>query len=135
MQDVTKPLDLKTVDWFMGPVQALEHPQGFRIDFYTLANEGGSEVVGLSVPHHRPEVASFVVRCLHAGQKLLSMLKSDEPFQPERAEPNPQAVIMGVVFREAEPDTVMAMLTDLDIKFDPQHVRDRLALLRNKKPA
>ena len=133
MQDSTKPLDLKTVDWFMGPVQALEHPQGFRIDFYTLANEGGAEVVGLSVPHHRPDVASFVVRCLHAGQKLLSMLKSDEPFQPERAEPNLQGVIKGTVLREAEPDTILAIMKEFGVDVDPQHVRNRLALLRHKK--
>ena len=133
MQDVTKPLDLKTVEWFMGPVQALEHPQGFRIDFYTLANEGGAEVVGLSVPHHRPDVASFVVRCLHAGQKLLSMLKSDEPFQPERAEPNLQGVIKGTVLREAEPDTILAIMKEFGVDVDPQHVRNRLALLRHKK--
>ena len=134
MQDANRPLDLKTVEWFMGPVQALEHPQGFRIDFYTLANEGGAEVVGLSVPHHRPDVASFAVRCLQAGQKLMRQLKSGEPFEPNRAEASPQRVIKGVVFREAEPETVMEMLTELEIAFDPQHVRDRLALLRHKKP-
>ena len=134
MQDANRPLDLKTVDWFMGPVQVLKHPQGFAIDFYTLANEGGAEVVGLSVPHHRPDVASFAVRCLQAGQKLMRQLKSGEPFEPNRAEASPQRVIKGVVFREAEPETVMEMLTELEIAFDPQHVRDRLALLRHKKP-
>ena len=108
----------------------LAHPQGFSIDFYTICNEGDDQVVGLSVPHQRPDVASFVVRCLLAGQKLLSKLKSDDLFQPERADVNLQSVIKGVVFRQAEPDTVMQILAELEVPFDVQRVRDRLALLR-----
>ena len=132
MQDDTKLLDLKTCDFFMGPLQVLKHPQGFKIDFYTICNEGDDQVMGLSVPHNRPDVASFVVRCLLAGQKLLSKLKSDEPFQPERAEPNLQGVIKGTVLREAEPDTILAIMKEFGVDIDPQHVRNRLAILRHK---
>ena len=129
----TQRLDLKTCDFFLGSVQVLAHPQGFKIDFYTICNEGEDQVVGLSVPHQRPDVASFVVRCLLAGQKLLSKLNSDEPFAPERAEPNLPSVIKGVFLREADADTILSIMKEFGVEIDPQHVRNRLAILRHKK--
>ena len=89
-------------------------------------------MVGLSVPHQRPDVASFVVRCLLAGQKLLAKLNRDEPFAPERAETNLPDVIKGVVLREADADTILAIMKEFEVEIDPQHVRNRLAILRHK---
>ena len=126
-------LDLKTCGFFVGPVQVLEHPQGFKIDFHTIANEGGDQVVGLSVPHNRPDVASFVLRCLLAGQKLMRQLNSGEPFAPERVEPNLQRVLKGTLLREAAPGTIIEIIGEFGVQVDAQHVRNRLAVLRHKK--
>jgi hypothetical protein len=113
-------------------VQSLDHPQAGKIDFCTICNEGDSRVIGLSYPYGQPEVASFVVKCLVAGQKLMRQLKSDEPFAPNRGQADAQGVIQTTVFREATAETMMAMLDELQVPYSVQHVRNRMAILRHK---
>jgi hypothetical protein len=133
MSETAKPLDLRGCDFFLSAPQRFDRPDGKVIDFYTLANEGGSEIIGLSTPHARPDIAEFALRCLSAGQKLMRQLKADARFRPDAGDANAQDVIKRVVRREASAETILAILSDLQVPIDPQQLRERLAHLRGSR--
>ena len=83
---MTAKPDLRSMRWELTHHATIQAPRG-SIDNWLLHDPKGrpEDIIGLTVPEGRTDIADFVVRCLKAGQALLNDMTPGVRFRPDEA--------------------------------------------------